>query len=350
MGTERESVAGYAEEFVRILGEFDIDYRLGVIGGQCQFIANDTEGISPEAIGLLRGADTDCIGSFPVPIPGFGTFGGGNGHLCDPDCSGLFACTGEGRFVTSSSEFQTCVEQMSAFGGEFTLSMGAIAISRALPRAEGVETKIRPGAEVVLVVITDEHDQYFEDVLDWMTAAVDGPRTPDEEAALQAIVDRYLAYLGLPNVAATVFGIYWVPGETCAGGAEVAFGIHEVVTGTGGTAGSICLSDITATLEEVARASSGLASSYRLAGRPVALTLQVAAAASGEESAAVDRSRIDGFDFDGTVNRIIFIGDSVPEDTDEVTISYQRWVGGTLGCEDDDDCPGKYYCRAAECI
>lgn len=55
-------------------------------------------------------------------------------------------------------------------------------------------------------------------------------------------------------------------------------------------------------------------------------------------------------DYDGAVNRILFSGDSTPSDGDEVTISYQRWIGGTIGCESDDDCPIKFFCRDGECI
>lgn len=333
MGNERDDVAGFATTFAEILTRSDIDWRVGVIGGECNFVGRETS-ISPQARGLIEGADFDCAGSFPIGFP----LPGGNGVLC------------EDRFLTSAGDFSDCVDLMSEFGGEFTLSMGAIAIDRAMPRTRDTANKIRPGAQVVLVVVTDEHEQSFEDILDWMESNMHHPDTAAHEAELQGLVSRYTSYLGRADIDATVFGIYWVPDDTCDTGAEVAMGIHQVVVGTGGTAGSVCLSDLSTTLEEIATASLGLASSFRLSGRPVALTLKVAHARPGEEANEVARSRAHGFDFDSAVNRVVFNGDATPETDDEVTISYQRWVGGIIVCEDDDDCPNKFYCRSGECI
>lgn len=334
MGDERDAVALFADDFVTILDRLDIDYRFGVLGGQCEFLGGDSS-VSPEARGLVAGADFDCAGSFPFVPP---TPGGSNGRLC------------ENRFLTDPAEIHDCILQATEWGGEFTLSMGSVAIDRALPRTRDAEAKVRPNSEIVLVVVTDEHEQSFEDILDWMTDVVDGPDTPAQQAQLDAIVERYTTFLGRPEIAATVFGIYWVPGEVCDTGAEVAFGIHQVVLETGGTAGSLCLDDITTTLEAIGEAASGLASSFRLLGRPVSLTIKVATAAPAEPGVEVDRSRENGFDYDGAVNRILFTGDSTPSDGDEVTISYQRWIGGTIGCESDDDCPLKFFCRDGECI
>ena len=333
MSTEREDVSGFATSFTEVLARSDMDWRLGAIGGQCQFVLRDTA-ISPDARALIAGADFDCAGSFPMAMP----FPGANGVLCN------------NSFSTTAADFSSCINVMSEFGGEYTLSMGAIAIDRALPRTPDSSSKIRPDAEIVLVVVTDEHEQSFEDMLDWLTTTMHHPADSTQEAELREITDRYVTYLTRPDIDATVFGIYWVPDEECDTGAEVAIGIHDVVTRTGGTAGSVCLSDITTTLEEIATAAAGLASTFRLSGRPIALTIKVARAAPGEEAAEVPRSRVDGYDFHSAVNRVVFNGPSVPETGDEITISYQRWVGGVIICESDDDCPTKFFCRGGECI
>ena len=333
MSNERDDVAGFATSFTEVLARSDMDWRLGAIGGECQFVLRDTS-ISPQARDLIAGADFNCAGSFPMAMP----FPGANGVLCND------------RFSTTASDFSSCISLMSEFGGEYTLSMGAIAIDRALPRTPDSSSKIRPDAEIVLIVVTDEHEQSFEDMLDWMTPDMHHPSTPAQEAELTAITSRYVTYLTRADIDATVFGIFWVPDEECDTGAEVAIGIHDVVTRTGGTAGSVCLSDITTTLEEIAIAAAGLASTFRLSGRPIALTIKVARAAPGEEGVEVPRSRVDGYDFHSAVNRVVFNGPAVPETGDEVTISYQRWVGGVIMCESDDDCPTKFFCRGGECI
>jgi hypothetical protein len=334
MGDDRDTVSAFAAECADILDRSNLDWRLGVTGGECMFIGG-TAGVSPQARGLLAGADSDCRGS--LPLGGF--LPGSNGALC------------YNTFLTTAGEFAACVDQMSEFGGEYTLSMGSIAIDRALPRTPDDATKIRPDAEIVLIVVTDEHEQSFEDAMDWLTdPGVTAPRTPAEADELQGFVDRYTAFLGRRDIQATVFGIYWVPGEACDTGAEVAVGIHEVVKATGGLGGSVCLESITTTLEAIASAAAGLASSLRLSGRPVALTLRVAAAPEGEEGELVARSRVDGFDFDPAVNRVRFNGAAQPETGDVVTIAYQRWEGGIIVCESDADCPLKFFCRAGECI
>lgn len=333
MSDDRDDVSAFAADFVGILERSEIDWRVGVIGGECNFIGRDAA-ITPAVRALLTGSDFNCSGSFPIGLP----LPGSNGQLCD------------GRFLTSAADFSRCIDLMSEVGGEFTLSMGTVAIDRALPRTTGGDDKFRPGAQIVLIVVTDEHEQSFEDMFDWFNSTMHHPDTAAHEVELAARTDAYLSYLGRGDIDATVFGIYWVPDEDCSTGAEVSLGIHRVATGTGGIAGSVCLPTITTTLETIAEAALGLASTFRLSGRPVGLTIKVAHSTPGESATDVPRSRADGFDFDSAVNRVTFQGTAIPETNDEVTISYQRWVGGIIACDSDDDCPQKFYCRAGECI
>jgi hypothetical protein len=339
MTDEVSDIVSFASQFVEILDIQGIDYRLGTVGGKCERLGSDSS-ISPEAFQLLEGSDTYCTGSSgSAPM-----LPDRNGHLCNF------------QFTTDPFTFASCVSFVSAHdtsypaSEEYSLSMGAVGIDRALPRTLDAVDKFRPDSEIVLIVITDEHEQSFEDSLSWFNDTTTVASTPTEELQLADSTQKFIDFFANPDILATVFGIYWVPGETCSGGTDVAFATHMVVEGTGGSAGSICLSDITSTLEEIAASSAGLASAFRLTGRPVALTIQVAHASPGEAAALIDRSRTDGFDFDNAVNRIVFFGDSVPETDDELTISYNRWEGGIIECESDDDCPIKFFCLDGICM
>lgn len=175
--------------------------------------------------------------------------------------------------------------------------------------------------------------------------------SPAERTQLDMATQPFIDYLLKPDIGATVFGLYYVPGDPCMT-AQPASAIHDVVTKTGGNGGSICQADITTTLQTIATATAGIASGLRLRGSPLAPSIEVKRANVGAGSLdPVNRSRQDGFDYDGIVNRIAFYGPNPPQTGDRAIIPYLRWKNSVLMCNTERDCPSeqKYKCVQGEC-
>ncbi len=353
MDEEMRQVRQFATTFGTILQNSNLDWRIGTVSSGCWDIAADPA-ITPgtKALYAPAGNSGPCPGSVTLPIigttmpPPYS-----NGRLCN------------NAFTTDPTVFRDCVDEVRrsttlSEPSEHTMSIGAAAIDRALPRSDTNIAKLRPDAAVVLVVVTDEFDQIVENKMNWMDAGSGGSNDPStsgsyNQAAVDAVVAPFINYFLMPDIGATMFGIYWIPGTQCNSAAEAAAGIHTVVGATGGTAGSVCQSDLTATLQDIATASAGIASGLRLRGVPVApsINTKVGEVASGN---IVDwtRSRQDGWDYDSTVNRVTFQGPNPPQTGDRVVIAYRRWEDSVQQCVNDTDCPReqKYRCESGQCI
>lgn len=346
MDDEIAQVRGFARQFATILQNSNLDWRIAVTAATCDKIKEDPA-ISQEVKNLFGDSCDPPPIPFPIPI---GEPKYKNGELCDRN---------NAYFTNDPAKFEDCVGNLSNGGpelvSEHTVTIGTAAIDRALPRAENNPQKIRPGAAVVVISVTDEFDDYFQQKNGWRDAggSGDAPSDPtivggyDPNRTLQysqPFIDYYLR----PEVGATVFGIYWIPGTGCGTASEAAAGIESVVSATGGTAGSICQPDLSATLQQIADASAGLASGLRLRGVPLAPTMapKIGEAATGN-IVAIPRSRADGYDYDSVVNRVSFTGPNPPQTADRIILPYLRWETLTE-CTMDSDCPQEQKMRCID--
>ncbi len=333
MGDEQDALSGFATEFTNLLNGANVDWRVGVTGVDCAGIKDDTD-LSQEYRDLWPAS------SFTGVCPSMIIQSGGNGKLVGGD------------FTTDPATISSRLDQVDTGASEFTMTMGVAAIDRALPRTDGDPAKIREDAAVVLVTVTDESDQYFKEKLDFI-GGTDLTLTPSQQTTLEAETQPWVDYLLQESVGATVFGLYWPPGEQCGTGRNVAHDIAEVVNETGGNGGSVCQTDITNTLAGIADATAGIASGLRIRGTAAPQTLQVKhAVVSTGNIEEMDRSREDGFDYDAIVNRIAFRGPNPPQTNDRVVIPYLRWDNSVTGCTVDADCPQeqKQICVDGECL
>jgi len=352
MSEEINAVKQFAQQFASILQASNLDFRLAVASGTCNAISNDSA-ISPEISGLFGSGFSGTCPSIPTFTPVLP-----NGTLCSKNGA---------NFTTDVQKFVDCVDELDPnniglkIAGEHTVTMGTAAIDRALPRSDTDNTKIRPDAAVVIISVTDEFDEHIQQKMGWRDAGQSGEPPNDPTLSgfnsnqLDTETQPFIDYFLRPDIGATVFGIYWIPGQPCPGdiAAEAAAGIHRIVNRTGGSAGNVCAQDISATLEQIATASAGLASGLRLRGTPAAPSINVTVGqARTGNVVTVDRSRADGWDFDGIVNRVTFQGPNPPQTGDRVVIAYRRWEGSERQCTTSADCPPeqKYICRDGVCI
>ena len=352
MADELALVKAYANDFAQILGQSNLDWRIGVATSHCDDITNDTA-ISPDVAALI-GGDGGLMGPCPSlsSFPGFPGGGGSglkNGQLCAPG------------FTTNPVAFADCIDKAAsqAIVTEYTITIAPAAIDRALPRAANDPYKLRENAATVIISVTDEFDDFIQAEMGWRDAGQSGDPPNDLSSGinytqLDMVVQPFIDYLRLPDSNATAFGIYWIPGQPCNGAAEAAAGIDRVVNATGGTAGNICDGTLQNTLAQIAQASAGLASGLRLRGIPLPSTLEVR---QGDVSTQMivdpPRSRQQGWDYDAVTNAVSFKGSMPPQTNDRVVITYKRWVNSVQGCQIDADCNNgfqKFQCRDGICI
>ncbi len=220
---------------------------------------------------------------------------------------------------------------------EYSLQMGLDAIDNSLPCAAGDDRyKLRCGAQVVVIVLSDEDDQAIE-----ANSGGDNYAGPPDAATVAQFVTAYR------DKGAVLFGI--LGGDpVCPTALNASKGINAVVNGVGGgSVGSICDADQTANVEAIIRAAFGVSSTYRLAAPPISATIKVAQVQTpGGSPLQVPRSRTDGFDYDGVSNAILFYGSFRPGfDGLDVVASYRTFIDCVPQAEEcngrDDDCDGE---------
>ena len=342
MVEEKAALSTFVTKLTSFLNAANLDWRIGVTGVDCSGIKSDM-GLPQD----FRDLWPTGGGGFPVNTvcPG-GVFGvgggGGNGTL-------IRQSSAEPRFTTDVSQIQWRINNVSSDASEYTATMGIAAVARALPRQAGSDEKIRPDAAVVVMAVTDEEDQYFSSVVSFLPKE---NLSAAERMQLEMETTPFVDYLLRPEIGATLFGLYNVPNSSCSTSAQYASAVHDLVTRTGGTGGSICQGDITPSLQAITSATAGIASGLRLRGAPIVPTIEVKhAIIMLDTEVAMSRSRLDGFDFDGIVNRIAFFGPNSPQTNDRIVVPYFRWKNSVLSCVIETDCPSeqKYKCVNSEC-
>jgi len=310
MSDDQKTLADNVPKFTALLANAGVDYRLAVTYQVCSDLdGSGKQGLSSELVNLIltneiTGKQTNCTSTDNYSGPK-------NGNLCD------------GKFTTNLSSFSSCaLKDYSGGSSEYTLSTGMMAIDRALPRKDNDNTKLRPDATTILVLLTDEHEQAFEKELSWL-----GDKTPTDAgqlAQLAQVTDPYIQWLKADPVNAKVFGMFVIPGQ--GGEAEGAVGMYRVVTETGGSCGHLPTGDLVQTMKEIISAAIGYSATTKLTHVPIPMTVQVARGAQGQPGILVPRSRENGFEYDALSNGIVFHGSHVPKEGEDIAVWYLYWL------------------------
>ncbi len=341
MTDEQMALSMFVTDLTGFLDAANLDWRIGVTSVACSGISNDM-GLGMDFRALWP-AGGGFIPMGPCSQPFGGGFGGtSNGGLVKQN-------TNEPGFTNDPLKVQWRIDNVSDTNSEYTATMGAAAVARALPRSDTNGDKIRNNAAVVVIAVTDEEDDFFKETLSFLPKE---NLNASERMQMEAQTNPFVDYLLQPEVGATVFGLYNVPNSDCSTASQFASAIHDIVNKTGGNGGSICQSDITTSLQAITSATAGIASGLRLRGSPVAPSIEVKhAKIMADTEVDMARSRVDGFDYDGIVNRIAFFGPSPPQTNDRLVVPYLRWENSVLNCTTEADCPAeqKYKCIDNEC-
>ena len=232
-----------------------------------------------------------------------------------------------------SGDFLDCVTDpaghRAADGGyEHGFTQMEDAINQHLPRNAGDPHKIRPDAKLVVLFVSDEPAQEFKDGCGISNSGGGWNATCD------TLVTQYANFLTQPDVDAIPHGIL-VPGSTpnCSSQGGWSRGYEDVISLLGGQTGSICQTDLTATLSLIIQDIVGSASPVVLEHTPISVSLAVTKedkSSAPSTFVALARSRINGFDYRASANTIVFLQQDFANPPYEVVVSYQRWVTGLV--------------------
>jgi hypothetical protein len=237
---------------------------------------------------------------------------------------GMF-CTSQGQsgdfFLTPQnlSEFQACVLQpwgsLTEEGGtEHGITQGYNAIVNHLPRAIQ-PNRIRPEAQLVIIYVSDEAAQEVQ-------SSCSG--SPPDPSCVQTEIQPTLNLLmGLsdPEAQGTAHAIVGPPPSGCDT-VPMGGGYIEIANSTGGQIASICQSDLGSTLQIIIEDIVANSSPVVLHHYPISVSV-----AAAKDGLALERSRIDGFDYRSSANTIIFVSQTFdPLHPSEVVVSYERWT------------------------
>ena len=247
---------------------------------------------------------------------------------------------GPDRFLQPNEEaiFKSCVENppYEEGGSEYGLAHTYEAVARHLPRKAGDPSKIRPEATVVIIVATDEVPQEFKSGTSYKSRSgfleySDYSQCTLTAAKQQKAADYVQAWVNLFTGKDAQFGaeakamVHLIGGLCNSTGCdkekpEMAHGYLDLVKATGGTTADICQKNLGATLQAIIDSVTGAASPAILQYKPISASIAVAM-----DLNMIPRSRVQGFDYVGASNSLVFVGVSVPKGS-QIVASYRRWV------------------------
>jgi hypothetical protein len=247
------------------------------------------------------------------------------------DNNGVF-CTGQGvsadHFLGPAdlTAFQACA--LEPWGGgeeeggaEYGLTQAHAAIINHLPRADQ-PNRIRPDAQLVMIFVSDERADEIEDA-----GCCDdfGDCIPNPESCIQPEIQELLDLLmgfSNPEGMGTAHAIVSPPPAGCPSADETGRGYTDIVNALGGQIGSVCQADLGPTMQVIIEDIVANSSPVVLDHVPISLSI-----ACSKDGVALERSREEGFDYRGSANTVVFVGQEFdPLHPSEVLVSYERWV------------------------
>jgi hypothetical protein len=246
----------------------------------------------------------------------------------DPDKKGrLRPQTGWFNPSTSVAAFNNEITQyvtncsVCSGSDEFGLWVGQEGIKHMRSAMAAPAERIRPDAQVVAIMMSDEQDNSFQNFTPSNPAIPHISRQP----AAQILSDFKAFYIANAVVHAIVSN-----GSPCG---EDASAYRDVALATGGTTADLCAASLQETIIGIIENTAGRASTFRLPTTPISASLRVYRAAEDDPTVGqwVPRSRVDGFDYFPQTNSIAFFGSYRPR------ASVQMCADNT-GCEPGSIC------------
>ena len=251
------------------------------------------------------------------------------GKLCSEASSKTGHTGGADRFLrhTEKAAFMGCVKNppygfglYTVHGGkEYGLTNAMAAVKDALPRLAGSPSRIRPDAELAVIIVTDEAPCELKNQpcagrpAECTWACKDGFLEPMEydsylnnkcalpwgglDLTLAKAMDPYEIFF--KGAAATVHLIGGGCQSKCR--ANLMWGYLDLVAATQGQTGDVCQKNLGATLQHIIEGIAASASPFRLAHTPISSTLVVEL-----QTRKLNRSRHHGFMYNAASRSLTF--------------------------------------------
>lgn len=282
------------------------------------WVVDDSGSMDPDQAAVAAAADT-----FATVMTGAGIDFrvGVTSTACRDD-----GTLGDHKFTRDMDGFRDDVQDPPCGGSEYGLESGMGAINKAMNSTLPANERFRQDAAIIVIFLSDEEDQGYEDVQNVFGACWSFLQGVDP-VCVQNWLDGFKdLYLGAKATAYAIVGD--IPNgcgggspDSGAGAGEPGKAYIDVAYHTGGSFASICASDLTPTMDEILRSAAGSASVYELIYYPITSTIQVMI--QGQE---IPRNPTNGFEYDSLANTVVFYGDSRPSEGDDVVISYRYFL------------------------
>lgn len=349
MATSQQSLADAATAVAQKLGNATLDWRLAMV------TTSYTASGEPN-FGVLRGF-TRNVNQFRAWLTENSTCGGSG------QCTSVTIPAGTSPTTCTSDD--QCWVNIDGNGTERSLDAARRAINDLKAAGGTADTRLRPDAKVVVVILTDTRDQSSNPVATFTQYFLDTGSVAGES---NNPVDQPIQVHGI--ICPPDGPRCWVDQNNPNNFEENANPRHlDIIQATGGVYGSIRdAASITTTINAIV--DSVIASvGYRTQKPPIGASLKVAVAEVADATACpsagnLPRSRTNGFDVDGISRAVSFFGACRPRvaGTTQVAVSYRYWSDRTSNpngvpppCRSDpyydasdvDSCRGKLVCNRA---
>ena len=290
MKTKRANIASNAAAFFAAAKQAGLDFRMGV-----------TNVVNPN-----------------------GTWGKGVGKFCSKISTNPNDDGGVDRFLLPSEQniFSACINNPPGFesGAEYGLFNANKAISRHLPRAANSAGKIRSGAQVVIIVVTDEVPNSLLKVIgssNYYKCTLPASNQASVDLMVKTHVDYFKGTKDPQSKVDYFHGIAGVCGNTC--NVQVAHGYKEVAKALKGKIHDLCAKDLSGGIKQIINSILTNSAQLKLQHSPISSSLRVAV-----NGVVVPRSLLKGFDYTLGSNSLRFVGTAVAKGA-TVVASYSRW-------------------------
>jgi hypothetical protein len=340
MATSQQSLSNAATAMANKLANTTLDWRLGMVTtSYTSTLASDLSKNSNINKGAFR--------TFTKNVDQFRAWLTQNSACSSGTCSSYTS-------TTTCVDNRQCWVNITGDGTERPYDAARAAVNYITGSATG-EDRLRAGAKLVVIVMTDTHDQSTDTIGTYINFFND----PNGNPAKQRIA---------------VHGIICPQGQTCGSNEEPNSDsrLTDVINATGGLSGYIKdpANPNTNTIDPTINAivDSVIASSgYKTLKPPIGASMRVAMANVLDPVACptksdLPRSRTNGFDVDGINQTVSFYGGCRPAaaGTTQAAVSYRYWVDRTSNpdgspppCSGDanydpnqaDFCKGKLTCN-----
>jgi hypothetical protein len=231
---------------------------------------------------------------------------------------------------TELSTFEACIKNPPGYeqGYEYGLVNSQEAVKRHLPRAASNKARIRTGAQVVIIVVTDEAPQSLKSGSGGFLNSSDVKKCtldPTVQSKVNSALKSYVDYFSGKSSSGAEIDHYHVIGGACSSTGcssppEIAHGYKELAQKFSGKLYDVCSSNLGSSVTDIINGIVATGAPNLLPTIPISASVSVAL-----DGTTLTRSRKGGYYHPPLSKRIVFTGATQPKAGSKVVICYKLW-------------------------